>query len=392
MKPIITSLLDQDLYKFSMGAAVFQMYPRAWAAYTFILRSIVEWPEGFAIELQRQLVCLRELKFADDEIKFMSEKCPYIPSTYMEWLRSYQFKPSEVGIELDGRGEFEGLTIRAPWYRAILWEVVLMAIISELYFTMRGSVLDTRRSITVSSFKARELAVNGVYFAEGGTRRRFSFENQCNVIGQMAGTHVDFFVGTSNVFFAKKFGLQPVGTQAHEWFMFHAAKHGFQMANEMALEKWIDMYQGDLGIALSDTLTTDVFFRAFGKKYAKIFDGVRHDSGCPFGFTDKMIARYKGLGIDPMSKKIVFSDGLDVDKAINLSVYCEGKIGSSVLIGTHFTNDVGVTPLNMVIKMSEVDINGTGNWIPTIKLSDSPGKHTGNIRMIESCKMQLGIE
>jgi nicotinate phosphoribosyltransferase len=225
--------------------------------------------------------------------------------------------------------------------------------------------------------------------ADFGTRRRYSRHIHEYVLELMK--QKDMIKLTSNVSLAMKYNLKAVGTQAHEWFMFHAAKYGFNMANEMALEKWVDVYQGDLGIALADTFTTDVFLDSFGMKYAKLFDGVRHDSGNPLEFADKIIAHYNRLGINPRSKTIVFSDGLNVDAVEKIENHCVGDIGTSYGIGTNLTNDVGVTPMNMVIKMIACNPDG-GNWINTIKLSDTKGKNTGDDQMIALCKNALGLE
>jgi nicotinate phosphoribosyltransferase len=200
------------------------------------------------------------------------------------------------------------------------------------------------------------------------------------------------FVGTSNVYIAYLYNLIPIGTEAHEWFMFHAAKYGFQMANELGLKHWADVYNGDLGTALCDTFTTDAFLKAFNMKYAKLYDGVRHDSGDPYAFAKKLIDHYKSMGIDPLSKILIFSDSLDPDRAKGINNWCNGQIKCSFGIGTNLSNDVGATPLNMVIKMSAVKIPAEDRWIPTIKLSDAEGKHTGDQKMIETCKYLLNIQ
>ena len=173
--------------------------------------------------------------------------------------------------------------------------------------------------------------------------------------------------------------------------MFHAAKYGFKMANGMALEHWIDVYRGDLGIALSDTFTTDEFFEVFDKKFAKLFDGVRHDSGDPVEFAQKTIAHYKKLGIDPQSKTIIFSDALNYDKVAAIAAFCRGKIGMSFGIGTNFTNDVGPKAVNIVLKMTEA-LPEDQPWTPVVKLSDERGKYSGDEKTIAFAKLALGIE
>ncbi|WP_374164734.1 hypothetical protein [Arcticibacter sp. MXS-1] len=188
-----------------------------------------------------------------------------------------------------------------------------------------------------------------------------------------------------------KYNTKPIGTHAHEWFMFHAAKYGFKMANSLGLEHWTNVYRGDLGIALADTYTTDIFFEQFDKKFSKLFDGVRHDSGDPLVFAQKTIDHYKKLGIDPLSKTIIFSDALNYEKVARITEFCKGKIGMSFGIGTDFTNDVGLKPLNIVIKMTEA-LPENHPWVPVVKLSDEKGKYTGEEKMIRLAREILEIE
>jgi nicotinate phosphoribosyltransferase len=230
----------------------------------------------------------------------------------------------------------------------------------------------------------------GVTVADFGTRRRFSFENQERVVNELKSFGSTNFVGTSNVYFAMKYDVTPIGTHAHEWFMYHAAHYGYKFANKMAMENWVRTYRGDLGIALSDTFTTDVFFNSFDTKFAKLFDGVRHDSGDPLVFADKTIAHYAKLRIDPMSKTIVFSDALNPEAVETITKYCRGRIKISFGIGTNFTNDVGAKPLNIVIKLIEAKPEGQ-EWVSMVKLSDEPGKYTGKSQEIDLCKKVLGM-
>ena len=214
---------------------------------------------------------------------------------------------------------------------------------------------------------------------------------QC-LIGKIAGEkYGKTFVGTSNVHLAMVTETKPIGTHAHEWFMFHAAKYGFKMANTLALEHWVDVYRGDLGIALSDTFTTNEFYEVFDKKFTKLFDGVRHDSGDPIEFADKTIEHYKRFAIDPLSKTIIFSDSLNMEKVKRIADYCRGTIGFSFGIGTNFTNDVGLKPMNIVIKMTEA-LPEAEPWTPVVKLSDVQGKHTGDEHTIELAKEILGVK
>jgi nicotinate phosphoribosyltransferase len=253
-----------------------------------------------------------------------------------------------------------------------------MAMISELYFSMTApetlSKEDRRRR---NIGKAEQFEEAGVNFAEFGSRRRFSAANQAAVIEDILSVEGNSLIGTSNVHFAMGFGIKPIGTHAHEWFMFHGAEHGYRHANKAAIEAWTAAYQGNLGIALTDTYTTDAFLQTFDSVKARLFDGVRQDSGDPYAFVDKILAHYQKLRIDPMTKTIVFSDGLDTKTAIAINGYCTGKINASFGIGTHMTNDIGPKALNMVIKLSHCRTSADTEWTPVVKLSDTDGKQTG---------------
>jgi nicotinate phosphoribosyltransferase len=325
------------------------------------------------------------------EKKFLQDKCgDYLPPTFIDLLAGYRFDSNELKITLDENNKLE-IEIEGYWYRTILWEVPLMALISELYFIKTGQKVQMYKQDNVyhDIEKVTKMLAHNAYFADFGTRRRYSYENQDRIVKLFSELGGDKFVGTSNVHFAMKYNTKPIGTMAHEWIMVHAALYGYKMSNTMALENWVDVYGGRLGTALSDTYTTGVFFKSFDTKLSKLFDGVRHDSGDPFEFTDKVIEHYKSLGINPMSKVIVFSDGLNTELATEIKEYCVGKIMCSFGIGTHFTNDLGVRPLNMVIKISEVWVNG--EWVHAVKLSDNPGKNTGDPTEVALSKQVLHL-
>ena len=387
---IIKSILDTDLYKLTMQQAVMKLYPRAKVKYSFINRDNTPFPEGFAEALRQEVKDMEKLALTKDEKNFLLKKCYFLDPVYLDLLYGYRFDASEVGI-IQNDGELQ-ISIEGYWHRTILWEVPLMAAISELYFRMTDQK-PCRRSDREENNKkkASTFRMHGIHFADFGTRRRFSYENQDEVLNDFMNSFTgDNFVGTSNVHLAHKYNLTPMGTHAHEWFSFHAAKYGYKMANTMAMEAWSNVFRGDLGIALPDTFTTDVFFRQFEKKFSKLYDGVRHDSGDPIEFAKKTIAHYESQGIDPKSKTSIFSDSLNTESARQIKDFCRGIIKCSFGIGTNFTNDVGVKPLNMVIKMTDAKpVNE--EWVPTIKLSDSPGKHTGDQKEIEVCKHILHI-
>ncbi len=303
---MIRGLLDQDVYKFSTQQAVLQLYPRALAEYKLINRGSHLFSGRVMEDLQMWVNGMEGMILPAAEAKWMLNNLPFLTPAYIDFLRGYRFNASEVKIN------GSDITVTGHWYSVVLWEVVLMAMLSELYF--KDSNVDISEFDEVDRDKGLGLREAAVKFADFGTRRRFSSDNHARVVRNLIGSAGKFFVGTSNVLLAMECGLKPIGTMAHEWFMFHTAKYGFRYANEIALQKWVEVFHGALGIALSDTFMTDVFLRSLGMHYAKLFDGVRQDSGDPIVFAGKIIAHYKSLGIDPHEKTIVFSDGLDVDK------------------------------------------------------------------------------
>lgn len=387
--PLITSLLDNDFYKFTMQNAVVQLFPNAHAKYRFINRGGHRFPPGFAAALRTAVDEMALLELSPAEKKFLAESCPYLPPTYLDFLSGFQYDPSEVRISQEG----EDLTVEIAgyWYRTILWEVPVLSLISELYYQLTaGARLPDDEVRRIVENKITHYKKIGVKIAEFGTRRRYSYSVHKMVVETLKAYGSHCFTGTSNVSLAMQSGVKPIGTHAHEWFMFHAARYGFKMSNSLALENWVDVYRGDLGIALSDTYSTKVFFESFDKKFSKLFDGVRHDSGDPVVFAGQTIAHYRNFNIDPLSKTIIFSDGLNPEKVDHIAAFCKGKIGMSFGIGTNFTNDVGVDPMNIVIKMTEAKPEGE-HWTRTVKLSDEPGKYTGDPDMIGLAKRVLGL-
>lgn len=390
MSKVLTSLLDNDFYKFTMQCGVVQLFPKTKARYTFINRGKHEFPEGFDKALRAAVDAMAELKLTKDEKAFLVKNCPYLSPLYLDFLEGYRYDPSEVHIAQEGSDL--KVTVEGHWYRTILWEVPLLAIISELYYQLMNATAWTDAQV-IANTREKELLYKelGVVFAEFGTRRRHSYHVHDIVMRTLLEGYGSTFMGSSNVHFAMKYKVKPIGTHAHEWFMFHAAEYSYKMANALSLEHWVDVYRGDLGVALSDTYTTDVFFKQFDKKFSKLFDGVRHDSGDPIVFAEKTIAHYKKMGIDPLSKYIIFSDGLNPKKVQAITEACKGKIGISFGIGTDLTNDVGLRPMNIVMKLTEV-LTSDDEWVSTVKLSDEPNKHTGDPKMIALAKGILGIE
>ncbi len=386
----LPSLLDNDFYKFTMQHGVIKLFPHAKAKYQFINRGKHLFPEGFATALQNAVNSMANLRLTANEKKYLAATCPYLDPTYLDFLQGYRYNPDEVRIAQQGPDL--SVKVQGHWYRTILWEVPLMAMLCELYYQLNHLQHIRDEQVTeISKEKIEKYGRLGVTIAEFGTRRRHSYAVHSLVVEALKEYGGSTFVGTSNVHLAMKYNTKPIGTHAHEWFMFHAAKYGFKMANSLGLEHWTNVYRGDLGIALSDTYTTDIFFEQFDKKFSKLFDGVRHDSGDPVVFAEKTIAHYKSMGIDPMSKTIIFSDALNYDKVAHITEFCKGKIGMSFGIGTNFTNDVGLTPLNIVIKMTEA-FPENQPWIPVVKLSDERGKYTGDQKMIHLAKEILEIK
>lgn len=386
----LKSILDNDFYKITMQNAVVKLFPSEKVKYSFINRGKHHFPKGFDEELRKSVNAMAEMKLTKEEKEYLRNTCPYLDLPYLDFLAGYQYDPSEVQI-VQTENDLE-ITVVGEWYRTILWEVPLLALISELHYVMNGIERDSDETVIRNTLeKAEELDNLGVNFAEFGTRRRHSYKVHDLVVDALTQNKSSKFTGSSNVHFAMKYGVKPIGTHAHEWFMFHAAEYGFKMANALSLEHWVDVYRGDLGVALSDTYTTEVFFQQFDKKFAKLFDGVRHDSGDPIEFAEKTIAHYEQNGINPLFKYIIFSDGLNLEKVAEITHACRGKIGISFGIGTNLTNDVGVKPMNIVMKLIAAQ-SVNGDWIPTVKLSDEHGKYTGDPKMIELAKEFLRIK
>lgn len=381
---IIKSLIDLDTYKLTMQQVVCKLFPRIKVKHKFTNRGKTKFPDGFASELRKEISQMEMLRLTKEEKNFLATKVRYFDNVYLDFLSGYQFDASEVGVIQNGSDleiDFEGY-----WYRTILWETCVMAIVSELYFKMTGEPIYDRSAREKNNIKKGQLFHNhNMKLADFGTRRRYSFDNQfevCKDLKSMYGGD-KFFVGTSNAYIAMKLGLTPIGTYAHEFVSGIAALQGYAHANKHAMDAWTSVYLGDLGIALPDTFGLEAFLKDFDLKYAKLYDGVRHDSGSPYEFVDKIVAHYKKLKIDPLSKTTVFSDGLTPEISVDIHNYCFDKIQSSFGIGTNLTNDIGVKPLNIVIKLVEIDGNHA------IKLSDNLDKSVGDKETIEYVKWLL---
>lgn len=386
MQQIIRHFTDDDLYKFTMCCAVIMNFPRTQVKYKFNDRNHTTYPPGFAEELRQQIKMLESIVITDEEIAFMRRRCRYIPSWFYSYLKGFRYDSSWVSIKQDEAGhldiEFEGC-----WSNTILLEVKVLAIISELYYMMTGSdnSFDYDSYYTKSYSKARRMIEAGCTFSDFGTRRRASYQAQDTAIRAMKDCQTALhgpgrFMGTSNVYFAMKYDLVPVGTMAHELICAIAGMYGPQMANYLAMKTWANTYRGALGTFLYDTYGWRIFSLNFSEDYANMFKGLRVDSGDNFKELDLITEKYRSLKIDPRTKQIVFSNGLDVDSAIAIQQYARDKCIPSFGIGTHFTNDFdGVRPMNIVIKLIAVKI--TESWpfyCDTCKLSEESGKYSGD--------------
>lgn len=378
------SILDTDLYKFTTSYAYMKKFPDAECTFTFKDRNKVKRTPEFLNKFKKHLkeycenTCL-----TIDELNWLltSHKIDFIAQYYWEWLYSFRFEYDKINVYLDKDGVL-CMEVTDKCYKCTLYEIPCMFAIPEV--NNEDKEINWELTISKLEEKVKLANENGILFSEFGTRRRFNYAVQDTVCAYLK-ENAKTCVGTSNVHFAMKYDMKPIGTHPHEWFMFHGAQYGYKAANYVALENWVDIYDGDLGIALSDTYTTDAFFRSFSLKLAKLFDGVRQDSGDEYEFTDKTINFYKSKGIDYHSKTIVFSNALDFPKALKILMYCKEKgIKCSFGIGTNLTCDVYAPDgtkydaENIVMKMSRCRMNANQFWYLTIKISDDLGKHMGD--------------
>ena len=385
----IKSILDTDLYKFTTSYAYMKLFPEAEGTFEFVDRDNTEYNESFIEDLSLELASLQSLKLSDYEFNFVKNNIRFIPNFYWEWLSSFRFNFSKIKFDLDENKHLH-ITVTDKLYKVTLYETPILAIVSAVRNKMLGYIADTNIILDRLDEKIKISNQNQLYFSEFGMRRRFNYNVQ-NLVCKHLKEHSLYCTGTSNVYMAMIHNMKPMGTHPHEWFMFHGSIYGYKQANYLALENWVNVYDGDLGIALSDTYTTDVFLKNFSRKHAKLFDGVRHDSGDPYLFVNKVINRYKELGIDPTTKTIIFSNALDFPTYLEISNYCKTRIRCSAGIGTNLTNDCGFKPSNIVMKLVKCRISDRDSWKGTVKLSDDLGKHLGEFVDVELCKNEFDI-
>ena len=369
--PVLHTLLDTDAYKLHMQQAVFHHYHDVHVAAEFRCRGD-DLLGIYADSIREQVDAMQHLALTDDEYQWLSG-LPFFKADYLNWLREFRYKPEQVTVT-NVNGKLD-IRLTGPWREVIMWEVPLLAVISELAHRYRSPETGVTQAVAALENKLVEfsrltegLDMSRFRLMDFGTRRRFSREVQEAIVRRLQ--QEPWFVGTSNYDLARRLDLTPMGTQAHEWFQAHQ-QISPDLANSQraALAAWLEEYPDRLGIALTDCITMDAFLRDFGPEFAERYQGLRHDSGDPVEWGEKAIGHYEKLGIDPMSKVLVFSDNLDLAKAVDLYRHFSSRVNLSFGIGTRLTCDIPqVKPLNIVIKL--VECNGK----PVAKLSDSPGK------------------
>ena len=379
LQRIITSLLENDMYKFSMGQAIYHQFSDYKTTWTFKCRNTdVKFTTEMVEEIKEQIKAYCELKFTEDELAYL-ENIRWIKGSYVDFLRLWKprFEDFEITTDVEC-----GLSIetRGTWLNTSMYEIPTLAIVNEVYFRMQYDY-----NTLITSFKERlnekfnNLKSGKWYagvFSEFGLRRRLSAEAQELVVEKFSHLNdtahcASRFVGTSNVYLAKKFGLTPVGTMAHEWIMCVGQgnhKHNPAYSNWYALDAWVKEYGVLNGTALTDAITTDCFLKDFQLTYATLFSGVRHDSGDPIEWGEKMIKHYESLGVDAKTKTLLFSDSLDFERADKLFRHFNGRAKVAFGIGTYLSNDTIATPLNIVMKTTLC------NGQDIAKISDTPGK------------------
>ena len=405
MEQIITHFTDNDAYTYSCLYYILETYPRGEVEYTFFDRNHTCYPKGFDKLLQEQVDYMPGVVITDEEIDFMARKMYYLPLWFFVFLKGYRFNPAEGAISQDEQGHL-GITIKGKWYSTIMWEMVLLSCISQLMHTLNGdidrydAVLEEQRSRE----KARKALKAGLVISDFGQRRRFSMQHHDMVVRtfkevQDEGGYTDDegqfkkwlgkFVGTSNVYLAMKYDLTPIGTMSHQLVEFEENVSGVYECNFNVMKKFSDVYDGDNGIYLYDCFGDKVFFSNLSKRMAMMYKGLRVDSGNEEEQLEKIIAKYKSLGIDPATKQIVYSNGLNLDRAIEIHNYTAGRMQDSYGRGTYLTCDVpGCSPSNIVIKLTRMRITELRAWHDCVKLSCDKGKTLVNP---DKCKYLLKL-
>lgn len=389
---MIASILDTDLYKFSTSYAYMKLYPEAEGTFSFTDRNKTVFKDDCIETLRMEIAKLASLSLKLTEKQWCIKNIPYIPEVYWEWLNGFHFDMDKIITWLDDEKHLH-IEVTDKLYKVTLYEVPLLAIVSELMPKLKYaiSMINVSDAIDKLDKKINIANEHGLKFSEFGTRRRASFNLHELIVQRLKEKCSVNCVGTSNVYFAMKYNMKPIGTFPHEWIMFHGAVWGYQEANYLGMRDWVRTYDGDLGIFLMDTYTSKVGLQNMSLKFAKLFDGVRQDSGDEYKIGNMVIQRYKELGIDPTTKTIVFSNALTFPKYLDIAKYFKGRIRVSAGIGTNITNDTEFAPANIVMKLSKCRINSNQGWKKCIKISDDLGKHLGDDIEFEIAAGQLGI-
>lgn len=397
MRQIITHFTDNDLYTFSCQYYIMQQYPRAEVEYTFFDRNNTCYPKEFGDLLQEQINHMESVTITDQEIEFMTEQLVWLPLWYFSFLRGYRFNPKEVNISQDEEGHLS-ILIRGKWFSTIMWEMPILSCISELIHTLNGDAerYDVEAEHAKAVAKAEKIFSAGLVFGDMGTRRRFSYDHQKMVLQAMKHTFDSkqwsgIFTGTSNVWLAMELGLKPLGTLSHQIISFEENVSGVFECNYNVMKKFSDVYDGNNGTYLYDCFGDDVFFKNLSKRMAMMYTGLRVDSGVEEEQIEKIIEKYKQLGIDPATKQVVFSNGLNVDRCIAIHNYCHGRVKDSYGVGTYLTCDVdNAKPSNIVVKLTKCRITEIREWHDCVKLSCDKGKTLGNKEKCAYILSQIG--
>ena len=389
LKPIINSLLENDLYKFNMGNVIFKRFNDYKTVWTFKCRNEdVRFTPEMVQEIREQIDHYCNLRFTDEEINYLKTTCPWLSEGYLNYLKFWHPVRSEIFVQTGRADDLFGdeivlipynncglaIEARGTWLNTSMYEIAILAIVNEVYFAFRYDTSNLRDEFTKRMVAKVAGLKNGIYdigaFSEFGLRRRLDGFTQDMLVDYLK-TNAHGFVGTSNVYLARKYGVKPVGTMAHEFVQCVGQgnhEHNPAYSNKFAMKAWTDEYQTRNGIALGDTIGTDVFLRDFDLTYATLFSGVRHDSGDPIAWGEKILAHYEKLGINPKLKTLLFSDSLNFERATAIKRHFDGRCSIAFGIGTYLANDTQIEPLNIVMKVTEC------NGSPVAKISDTPGK------------------
>lgn len=370
---IINSILDNDFYKFTMMHAAWVKYPKAKVTYKFINRTPTDrFTNEFLKKLVARIKDLERLYLTEEEFQW-ARTLNLLPAEYWDYLRTFRYDANCVECHLDACEQLE-LKVSGLWHETILFEVPLLALISETYFEDSKVTVDLEAYKKKTYDKGLKLSQQGCLFSEFGTRRRRSYAVQKVVIEALMslpkeGTGKSSYIGTSNVHFSKIYGTPPIGTMAHEWIMAHAGMYGVKGSNTKALDVWLEVFHDKYMVALTDTYTREAFFKEFTQKLATSYSGIRQDSGDPISFVEQAVEFYNHFNIDPQKKQVVFSDNLTVDKVLDINSHVAKRFIDVYGIGTNLTNDVPGSPsLNMVIKLASIEGK------PVFKLTDASDK------------------